>query len=275
MNKVISFLFFSLFFISAKGQSAFCIKEGLMYTNTLFYTDSVFGVEAMIDTGCSLCVIDSTYASSLGLKITTEGKVAVDGRKEGLPTCVIDSIKFCEKLYKKVPCLVANLKGTFQEYAPNFIVGGDVLRDRPLKFNQSTMMIEPFRGKREKGNVVMKWKDHKSEPGIPALYIMLEAKINGLVFNFAFDTGSRGNKLPSHIMLDPSYTIQRETADINNKLTIRPQKVYKNINIKISNHTFNLDFFEGRKKWGLLGLDFLEGHSFILNYKERTLEIIP
>lgn len=150
--------------LKASLRGGIAVKEGLMYTNTLFYTDSVFGVEAMIDTGCSLCVIDSTYASSLGLKITTEGKVAVDGRKEGLPTCVIDSIKFCE---------------------------------------------------------------------------------------------------------------QRETADIKNKLTIRPQKVYKNINIKISNHTFNLDFFEGRKKWGLLGLDFLEGHSFILNYKERTLEIIP
>ncbi len=58
----------------------------------------------------SLCVIDSTYASSLGLKITTEGKVAVDGRKEGLPTCVIDSIKFCEKLKQKdVP---SSLKGS-------------------------------------------------------------------------------------------------------------------------------------------------------------------
>jgi len=274
MNKVISFLFFSLFLISAKGQSAFCIKEGLMYTNTFFYTDSVFGVEAMIDTGCSLCVIDSTYASSLGLKITTEGKVAVDGRKEGLPTCVIDSIKFCEKLYKKVPCLVVNLKGTFQEYAPNFIVGGDVLRDRPLKFDRSSMTIEPTHGEHQKGSIAMKWKNYKSDPTIPALYIMFEAKMNGQKYNFVFDTGSIGNKLPYNIQLEPSDTIQRESADINNELSIKQQKIYKNVYMQIANQTFKFDFLEGKKKWGILGLDLVKEHSFVLNYKDRTLEII-
>ena len=86
-------------------------------------------------------------------------KQVVNGKKDGLPTCIVDSIEFCGKLYHKVPCLVADLKGIFLEYAPDFIVGGDILRDRPLKFNRTSMMIEPFTGKHEKGSIILKWKD--------------------------------------------------------------------------------------------------------------------
>lgn len=273
MNKVLSILFLSFFVLSVKGQSPCSIKDSFIYTDVVLYTDSVVNVGAMIDTGCSLCLIDSTFANSLGLNM--KNKQMVYEKKDGLLTCIVDSLEFCGKMYCHVPCLVANLKGIFQKYAPNFLIGGDILRDRPLKFNLVSMMIEPFSGKHEKGSVIMKWKDYKSNPNIPALFIMFDVKINDIKYDFAFDTGSRGNKLPYNIQLKPSDIIQKETADINNALTIKQQRIYKDVNIQIANNTFNLDFFEGKKKWGLLSLDFIKDHSFILNYRDRTLEVLP
>ena len=274
MNRVLPVLLLSSFCLAVKGQSAFSVKDGFIYSNTVLYTDKALDVESMIDTGCSLCLIDSTFADTSGLNILNDEKQVVYGKQDGLTTCIVDSIEFCGKLYHKVPCLVADLRGIFLEYAPDFIVGGDILRDRPLKINRTSMMIEPFAGKHEKGSIIMKWKDYKSEPDIPALFIMFEAIIDGQKYNFAFDTGSKGNKLPIDIQLEPTDTIQRETADINNKLTVKQQKEYKNVNLRISSHNFEFDFFEGKKKFGLLSLDLVNGHSFILNYKDRTLEIL-
>ncbi len=273
MNKVLFILFFCSFCVFAKGQSTFYIKDSLLYTHIVLYTDKALGIPTMIDTGCSLCVIDSTFADSLGI-IINENKASVNDRKEGLSTCIIDSIEFCEKKYQKVPCLVADLKNIYQKYAPNFIIGGDVLRDRPLKFDRSSMTIEPTHGEHQKGGIAMKWKNYKSDPTIPVLYIMFEAKMNGQKYNFVFDTGSIGNKLPYNIQLEPSDTIQRESADINNELSIKQQKIYKNVYMQIANQTFKFDFLEGKKKWGVLGLDLVKEHSFVLNYKDRTLEII-
>lgn len=274
MNRVLLVILFTFLFLSVKGQSAFSVEDGFIYTNTVIHTDKELEVKSMIDTGCSLCLIDSTFADTSGLNILNDEKQVVNGKKDGLPTCIVDSIEFCGKLYHKVPCLVADLKGIFLEYAPDFIVGGDILKDRPLKFNRTSMMIEPFTGKHEKGSIILKWKDYKSEPDIPALFIMFETSINGQKYNFAFDTGSKGNKLPIDIQLEPTDTIQRETADINNKLTVKQQKEYKDVNMRISNHDFEFDFFEGKKKWGLLSLDLVNEHSFIINYKDRTLEIL-
>lgn len=277
MKKWIILIFCIFSFIySIKGQNAFTVKDGFLYTHIDLFSTITMSVESLIDTGCSLCVIDSTFArDSMGVEIMVKEKILVNTKKNKLPVCVIDSVKFCGKLYRKVYCLVANLKTTYQSYAPNFIVGADILRDRPLKFNKNSMKIETPTENKRKGGTIIKWKDRNGISDIPNEYIIFETKIQGQKYIFAFDTGSKGNKLPNGIQLEHSETIQRETADINHKLTIQKIKLYKNVKIQIGKLVFKLDFLEGKRNYGLLSLDLVDGHSFILDYKKRTLEILP
>ena len=49
---------------------------------------------------------------------------------------------------------------------------------------------------------------------------------------------------------------------------------YKVVAFGLGKQTIVLDFIEGEDKYGLLSLNFLKGHSFILNYREKKLEIL-
>jgi hypothetical protein len=276
MKKIVILLYCVFAFDSLLyGQSELVIKDSLLYTHTDLSTTKIISVLSLIDTGSSLCVIDSIFAKdSMEINIMDDEKVLVNTKTNLLSTCIVDSVKFCGKVYRKVYCIVANLRETFQEYAPDFIIGADILRDRPLKFNRSSMIIEPVK-KRKREGTVLKWESSDAYSSIPVGYMVFETKIQGENACFVFDTGSRNNKLPNNIHMEPSGFLQKESADINHQLATQQLRLYKNVKFQIGKQTFTLDFLEGKKEYGLLGLDFLGGHSFILNYGEKTLEILP
>ena len=139
--KKLFFLLGSIFVLipSVIAQTDLVVKDSLLYTYTQLYSLHSDSTLSLIDTGSSLCAIDSTYAvDKMGICLNETNKVRVNSRTNKLSTCLIDSVSFCGKIYRKVPCIVADLKGIFQKYAPDFVIGADILRDRALVFNLSS-----------------------------------------------------------------------------------------------------------------------------------------
>ena len=105
-------------------------------------------------------------------------------------------------------------------------------------------------------------------------YIILDSKVNGKKTRFAFDTGCRNNKLQRGLYVGKPEQIQKETANIVNKLSIKTAELCRNVTFKIGKDEYTLDFIIGDGNIGLLNIEFLQGHSFILNYKKQTLELL-
>lgn len=68
--------------------------------------------------------------------------------------------------------------------------------------------------------------------------------------------------------------IQKESADIGNKLSVKTEKLCRDVKFKVGKNEFVLDFIIGNKKLGYLNIEFLQGHSFILNYRKQILEVL-
>ena len=110
---------------AAKAQSKLIFKDKFMYTDVQVFNETKkHSIPSLIDTGCSLCVIDSIFAiDSCGIKEDELQTIPVNQTKDKISSAFIDSMFFCGKTYHKVYCLVADLTGLYQKYAPKFIVG--------------------------------------------------------------------------------------------------------------------------------------------------------
>ena len=136
--------------------------------------------------------------------------------------------------------------------------------------------LYPVRNKAiKKEGMKLTWKDGKHYPNVPLSFIIFETKMSGKDVYFAFDTGSRANKLPMNFHPSSPELIQRETANLSSKLMEKTLRCYRNITFQIGKNEYTLDFLEGNYAYGLLNLEFLGGHSFILDYKKRCLVILP
>lgn len=57
-------------------------------------------------------------------------------------------------------CLVANLTGIYQKYAPKFIIGADILKSGAWKFDMERNVIEPYDSNNKAKGIISKWKNH-------------------------------------------------------------------------------------------------------------------
>lgn len=264
------------FITTSRSQSKLVFKEKFMYSNTIiFHEKNEVTISSLIDTGCSLCILDSIFAiNSCGIKENTLETFYVNQNKTKISSTIIDSLSFCGKTYTKVHCLVADLSGIYQKYAPKFIIGANILKQGAWKFDMEKSIIEPYDCNKKTKGVVYKWKNHKNYSDVAIDYIVLEGKVGSKNTRFIFDTGCRNNKLQFGVYDGPTELIQKESADIGNKLSIKTEKLCRNIKFKIGKDEYMLDFIIGNKKLGLLNIEFLQGHSFILNYKKQILEVL-
>lgn len=128
------------------GGKSFSQSSPLFLEGAYWYTplrlsqgERKLAVSGLIDTGCSFCVVDSTFAvDSCRLSVaalTTSYTCAANGDCVKVHTCVLDRVDFCGTTFLDVKCLVVDLKGKFFAYAPNFIVGENLLSAQPLCFD--------------------------------------------------------------------------------------------------------------------------------------------
>ena len=121
------------------AQSQITIKNNLMYVDVTVYNSGLGSTirETTIDTGASVCAIDSTYAvDSCQIKgervNATMGNTM--GKKINTSYVYLDSIAFGGVVYTNVRCYLVDMAGTLQQLAPKFIIGG----------NYSAVLTSPY-----------------------------------------------------------------------------------------------------------------------------------
>ena len=152
------------------SQSKITIKNNLLYTDLSVFSSGLCCSthEAIIDTGASVCFIDSTYAID-SCQIRGERINATFGNTMGKTAntsyVYLDSIAFGGVVYTKVRCYLVDMAGTLQQLAPKFVIGGEVLKAGywccDLKENTFQRLMSVPK------NVVatLKWKKYYVIPG--------------------------------------------------------------------------------------------------------------
>ena len=261
------------------SQSKITIKNNLLYTDVSVFSSGLCCSthEAIIDTGASVCAIDSTYAvDSCQIKgervNATIGNTM--GKKINTSYVYLDSIAFGGVVYTNVRCYLVDLAGTLQQYVPKFIIGGDVLKRDLWCFDLKRNTLQRYM--RVPKNVVatIKWKKYV-DAALNLIYF--EGKIGGKDTRIFFDTGSLLNAVPSNFDITPTDSVKLPGANIADKLTYKKVGWCKNVPVEISNLNYNLNFVKSvssGSKYPRINADFLQGKKWMLDYKRRRLLIL-
>ena len=261
------------------AQSQITIKNNLMYVDVSVYNSGLCNKihETTIDTGASVCAIDSTYAVD-SCQIKGERVNALVGNTMGKDVnssyVYLDSIAFGGVVYTKVRCYLVDLAGTLQQYAPKFIIGGEVLKKDLWCCDLKEYTLQRYM--RVPKNVVatIKWKKY-ADAALNLIYF--EGKIGGKDTRIFFDTGSLLNAVPSNFDITPTDSVKLPGANIADKLTYKKVGWCKNVPVEISNLNYNLNFVKSvssGSKYPRINADFLQGKKWMLDYKRRRLLIL-
>ena len=263
------YMFCILSCLTAKAQTKFV--ESWIYSEvSLSRGAQTQSVKSMVDTGCSFCVIDSAYATET-FKIEENDYKAIGYRKKR-SFIVLDSLRFCGATYNKVYCIVMDLSGKLIDYAPRFIIGGNILIRGAWKFDLANNSVEPYDIKRKPTGNVIHWKYYPKKKAVNT--IRLKGVIGKDKVSFLFDTGSRHCKLPKGFDAGPTETVRKESANEMHSLQMVEAELTRNVHFKIGKNEFTHDFFNGQHDDGVLNAYSFGGNAVILNYKRQTLEVV-
>ena len=250
-----------------------------MYVDAAIFSSGLCSTihETIIDTGASVCIVDSTYAVD-SCQIKGERVNATMGNTMGknINTSYVhlDSIAFGGVVYTKVRCYLVDLAGTLQQFAPKFIIGGEVLKKDLWCCDLKEYTLQRYM--RVPKNVVatIKWKKY-ADAALNLIYF--EGKIGGKDTRIFFDTGAVRNAVPSNFDITPTDSVKLPGASIAEKLTYKKVGWCKNVPVEISNLNSNLDFVKSSNsglKEPCINADFLQGKKWMLDYKRRRLLIL-
>ena len=186
----------------------------------------------------------------------------------------LDSIAFGGVVYTKVRCYLVDLAGTLQQFAPKFVIGGEVLKKDLWCCDQKEYTLQRYM--RVPKNVVatIKWKKY-ADAALNLIYF--EGKIGGKDTRIFFDTGAVRNAVTFNFEITPTEFIKLPGASIAEKLTYKKVGWCKNVPVEISNLNSNLDFVKSSNsglKEPCINASFLQGKKWMLDYKRRRLLIL-
>lgn len=249
-----------------------------MYTNvTVSHNGNSRSVSALIDTGSSVCLIDSTYAVD-SCHVVVTGSNATIGNTKGKRIKSfdfnLDSVSIAGISYPKVRCFVVDLAGKFLHLAPKFILGGDFLKKEIWCFDLNNRMMKRSDIPKKGSSIRIKWKNHDDYRDVGLNSIYFKGKIEGKKTRIFFDTGSRRNKLPKTFGIKATREIEGEKADIANKLKMMKGGLCEGVSMELSQNRYLLDFTLTNDQEPRVNASFLFGKSFILDYSHKTLHIL-
>ena len=264
---------------SVMAQSQITIKNNLMYVDVAVYNSGLCSTirETTIDTGASVCAIDSTYAVD-SCQIKGERVNATIGNTMGKDVhasyVYLDSIAFGGVVYTNVRCYLVDLAGTLQQFAPKFIIGGEVLKKDLWCCDLKEYTLQRYMCAPKNVVATIKWKKY-ADAALNLIYF--EGKIGGKDTRIFFDTGAVRNAVPSNFDITPTDSVKLPGASIAEKLTYKKVGWCKNVPVEISNLNSNLDFVKSSNsglKEPCINADFLQGKKWMLDYKRRRLLIL-
>ncbi len=266
------------FTLNFYAQSTLLFKGDFMYTNvTVSHNGNSQSVSALIDTGSSVCLIDSTYAVD-SCHIVVTGSNATIGNTAGKRIKSfdfnIDSVSIAGISYPKVRCFVVDLAGKFLHYAPKFILGGDFLKKEIWYFDLNTRMMKRSDVPKKGSSIRIKWKNHDDYRDVGLNSIYFKGKIEGKKTRIFFDTGSWSNNLPKTFGIKATREIEKERGDIAHKLKMKKCGLCEGVSMELSQNRYLLDFILTNDQEPRVNASFLFGKSFVLDYSHKTLYIL-
>ena len=267
-----------IFTLNLYAQNSLLLKGDFMYTNvTVSHNGNSRSVSALIDTGSSVCLIDSTYAVD-SCHIVVTGSNATIGNTKGKRIKSfdfnLDSVSIAGISYPKVRCFVVDLAGKFLHLAPKFILGGDFLKKEIWCFDLNTRMMKRSGVPKKGSSIRIKWKNHDDYRDVGLNSIYFKGKIEGRKTRIFFDTGSKRNRLPKKFGIKATREIEGESADIANKLKMKKGGLCEGVSMELSQNRYLLDFTLTNDQEPRVNASFLFGKSFILDYSHKTLHIL-
>ncbi|MCF0236878.1 MAG: retroviral-like aspartic protease family protein [Bacteroidaceae bacterium] len=270
-------LLVSLHRLSAQGELTF--KWDWMFTNIEVSHHGVTRqMSAMIDTGASVCVIDSTYAVDSCGVVCAESNITIGntyGKRVSAHDFNLDSISICGVSYPLVRCVVLNLEGVFQRDAPKFLLGGDFLKRDVWGFDLNARRMFRTEAPPKGSATRLKWKNHEDYRDASLNSIYLQGKIAGRKTRIFFDTGIRGCGLPQSFGVAATKMIDGESANIAESLAKVHRAICEGVRVEFSNYQCALDFaLLEKEKYPRVNASFLKGKSFVLDYGRKSLYIL-
>ena len=274
INRIL--VLFSITIVSILSSAA---QIPIISKNNWIYVDAMLSskkknvhTSAIIDTGCTYCLIDSTFAADLQLSTIDTTSISYSTQKTPMSVSRVNlpQLAIGEKVYNNVLCIIVDLQGRAKEYAPSFIIGADIIsRDLwniDLKNSVLSFLTELPQQKQK-----IKWASRKA---IFPNDIILKAEVNGKKGYFFFDTGSRRNELPQSLGIAATKTQQEQTANIAESLSIKELQVVEQAQLKVGFIDKVIDMFITPEKQGYLNAQFLWGKSIVLDYKNKCIFIL-
>ncbi len=252
--------------------------ESYLYTPVrLSHGDRERTVRALIDTGCSFCVIDSTFAiDSCGRDRAALAPLhtrAASGARVPVHTGVLERVDFCGTTFIAVKCLVVDLKGKLLTYAPNFIIGENMLSAQSLCFDwpHRRLMLGDALGKNA---AVLRWQTRESSDGTFTKGIFLKGRVGGKKVRIFLDSGSRYNKVNAALLPDaPRETMDLPQGDISRRLEVQQMPACRDVETLVGDRTARLNFVLTDRPDAVLNFDFLRNTVFVLDYDRREIRI--
>lgn len=279
LNKIILSLFLLALSLQVWAQSRITMRYHIMHTDvTISNAGFEHKVLGMVDTGASVCMIDSTFAiDSCHIKNLKGDKIIgnTSGKDIKASSYYLDSLTIGGVVYTKVWCFVIDLVGKLQQYAPKFIIGGDILKRDLWLFDFNENQLKRIFTIPNNVVATIRWKDY-ADAALNHIYF--KGKIEGKNTRILFDTGSARNELNSDFKVTPNDTIKKMNANIAEKLTYNNiAGLCNNISVEISKYHFKGDFIKPKEhgaKYPRINSDFLQGKRWVLDYKHRSLYIL-
>ena len=282
-RQVLWLTMWCLLFVVNGGQvvaqsSPLYADESYLYTPVrLSHGDRARTVRALIDTGCSFCVIDSTFAvDSCGWERAVLAPLhtwAASGARVPVHSGVLGRVYFCGMTFIGVKCLVVDLKGKFLTYAPNFIIGENLLSAQPLCFDwpHRRLTVGDTQGKNA---AVLRWQTRESRDGTFTIGIFLKGRIGGKKVRFFLDSGSRYNKVNAALLPGaPRELMNLPQGDISRRLQVLRVSVSRAVETQVGDYTTRLNFVLTDRPDAALNFDFLRNTFFVLDYDRREIRI--
>lgn len=254
------------------------MKNHWMFTDvTISNAGSAHEVSGMIDTGASVCIIDSTFAvDSCHIKDLKNDKTIgnTSGKYIKSSSYYLDSLSFGGVVYTKVWCYVVDLAGKLQQYAPKFIIGGNLLKKDIWLFDLKKNMLERCISAPKEATTILHWKNY-ADAALNDIYF--KGKIRGKKTRILFDTGSRCSEVLCSSEIIPTSLVKKPRGNIAEALSYEEVGLCKDIPVEISDYSFKVDFIKPNEcgaKYPRINADFLQGKRWVLDYKHKRLHIL-
>ncbi len=167
-----------------------------------------------------------------------------------------------------------DLAGKLKQFAPKFIIGGDILKRDPWCFDLKTCQLQRLNNLPTNVATSLAWKNY-ADAGLNIIHF--KGKIAGKKTRIHFDTGTRFNAVLPTSELTPTAYIEIPGADIAEALTTKTVGQCKNIPVEISDYRFKVDFIkptDDGSEEPRLNASFLMGKKWVLDYEHRQLLIL-